>query len=462
MVIIIDQHKMIFHSIKSEIISHLSYLIGSDNEALVVDPRRDCDIYIDIAMREGVSIKHIFETHRNEDYVIGSIELSSLSGADIYHGPWPKFEYGKVLEDGQEFTVGNLKVKAIYTPGHTKGCVSYTITDLDSGEAPVLVCTGDTLFVNDVGRTDFGGDQRRAWSEDLYDSIFNKLLPLGDHVVISPAHGSGSVCGGKIADRELSTLGIERLMNPFLQMSKEEFIENKVKEHHEYAPYFRKMEALNVKGAPFVGIGPKPRALKPQEFNEKINKGAIVVDTRPPPSFGAGHIKGSYNLALKRLGLAGWVLPYDKPLLLLLGNKSQLDSVARNLVRIGYDKIEGYLVPSIVSWYKSNLPLERLDMMTMPEFKQRIDVDDDWMILDVRSRDEWEEGHIDGSKNIYVGLLNDRVEDLPKDKKIAVVCKTGTRSSFASSILQRSGYVTLTNILGGMDAWKKAGYDIVK
>jgi len=175
---------MIFHSIKSEIVSNLSYLIGSENEALVVDPRRDCEIYLDIAMREGVNIKHIFETHRNEDYVIGSIELSSLSGADIYHGPWPKFEYGNVLGDGQEFQVGRLKVKAIYTPGHTKGCVSYAITDLDSGEEPVLVCTGDTLFVNDVGRTDFGGDQRRAWSEDLYDSIFNKLLPLGDHVVI--------------------------------------------------------------------------------------------------------------------------------------------------------------------------------------------------------------------------------------------------------------------------------------
>ena len=333
---------------------------------------------------------------------------------------------------------------------------------LDSGEEPVLVCTGDTLFVNDVGRTDFGGEQKRAWSEDLYDSIFNKLLPLGDHVVICPAHGSGSVCGVRIADREVSTLGIERLMNPFLQMSKEEFIEYKVKEHHEYAPYFRKMEVYNVEGAPFVGVGPKPRALKPTEFKEKIDKGSIVVDTRPPPSFGAGHIKGSYNLVLKRLGLAGWVLPYDKPLLLLLGDKSQLYTVARSLVSIGYDNIEGYLVPSIVSWYRSALPLERLDMMTVTEFKERLDVEEDWMILDVRSRDEWDEGHIDRSKNVYVGLLKDRFEDVPKDRKVAIVCKTGTRSSFASSILQRYGYVNITNILGGMDAWKKAGYDIVK
>ena len=453
---------MIFHRIKSKIVSHLSYFIGSENEAIVVDPMRDCEIYVDLAMKEGLNIKYVFVTHRNEDYVIGSLELSSLTGAEIYHGSWPEFKYGKLLSDGQEFEFGKLKVTAIYTPGHTKGCVSYAVTDLDSGEEPVMVCTGDTLFVNDVGRTDFGGDQRRTWSEDLYNSIFNKLLPLGDHVILCPAHGSGSVCGNRIAERELSTLGIERLMNPFLQMTKEEFIEYKVKEHHEYAPYFRMMEVYNIEGAPFVGIGPKPPALKPMEFKEKMDKGAVVVDTRPPPSFGAGHIKGSYNLVLKRLGFAGWVLPYDKPILLLLGNQSQVDAVARSLVRIGYDDIEGYLVPSIVSWYKSAMPLERLEMMTITEFKHGLDREEDWAVLDVRSREEWLEGHIDGSKNVYVGLLEERVEEVPKDRKVAVVCKTGTRSSFASSILLRAGYENIMNVLGGMDAWKKAGYDIVK
>jgi hydroxyacylglutathione hydrolase len=197
------------------------------------------------------------------------------------------------------------------------------------------------------------------------------------------------------------------------------------------------------------------------EFKEKIKQGAIIVDTRPPPSFGAGHIKGSYNLVLKRLGFAGWVLPYDKPLLLMLSNQGQLDKVARNLSRIGYDNIEGYLVPSIVSWYKSALPLERLDMMTVHEFKEQMDKRENWAVLDVRSKDEWEEGHIEGSINIYVGLLESRVAEVPENKKIAVVCKTGTRSSFASSILLRAGRKNITNILGGMDAWKKAGYNLV-
>jgi hydroxyacylglutathione hydrolase len=453
---------MIFHKIKSEIVSHLSYFIGSDNEAIVVDPRRDCHIYMELAIREGMNIKYIFETHRNEDYVIGSPELSSLTGAEIYHGPWPEFEYGEIVEDRQEFQFGKLKATAIHTPGHTLGCVSYVVTDLTSGEEPVLVCTGDTLFVNDVGRTDFGGDQRRAWSESLYESIFNKLMPLGDHVVLYPAHGSGSVCGGHISDREVSTLGLERLLNPVLQMSKEEFVNFKVEEHHGYAPYFRMMEKFNVEGAPFVGLGPNPPALKPMEFKEKIEEGAIVVDTRPPPSFGAGHIKGSYNLVLKRLGLAGWVLPYNKPILLLLGNQGQLNTVAKNLMRIGYDDLGGYLVPSIVSWYKSALPLERLDMMTITDLKERMDEGEDWTVLDVRSKDEWLEGHIEGSLNIYVGFLESRAKEVPKDKNVAVVCKTGTRSSFASSILLRTGHRNITNVLGGMEAWKIAGYDIVK
>ena len=204
---------MILRKIKSEIVSQLSYFIGSSNEAIVVDPMRDCETYLNLAMKEGMNIKYIFETHRDEDYVIGSKELSSLTGSEIYHGQWPDFEYGKIAKDGEEFKFGKLKAKVIYTPGHTPGCISVAVTDLETSNKPVLVCTGDTLFVNDVGRTDFGGASlRKAWSENLYNSIHNKLLPLGDHVVLCPAHGSGSVCGGGIAEREISTLGMERLL----------------------------------------------------------------------------------------------------------------------------------------------------------------------------------------------------------------------------------------------------------
>ena len=184
------------------------------------------------------------------------------------------------------------------------------------------------------------------------------------------------------------------------------------------------------------------------------------MDARPPPTFGAGHIKGSYSLAIMRFGLGGWVLPYDKPILLVLGDQKHLDYIARSLIRLGYDNIGGYLVPSIVSWYKAVYPLETLDLMTVVDLKEQLDMGEDWLVLDVRSKDEWLEGHIEGSLNIYVGLLEGLVNEVPEGRPIAVVCKSGTRSSFACSILLRAERENIHNVLGGMDAWKRAGYPI--
>ena len=452
---------MIFEKIKSRVVAHLSYFVGSGHEAMVVDPQRDCQIYVDIAKREGMRIKYIFETHRNEDYVIGSNELADLTNAEIYHGPWPEFRYGKVIEDGQNFRLGKLKVTALHTPGHTPGCMSYTVADLATGGDIVMVFTGDTLFVGDTGRTDFGGsDKRREWSENLYNSIHNKLLPLGDHVVLCPAHGSGSVCGGGIADREVSTLGAERLMNPLLQMNREDFINYKVNEEHHYAPYFRMMEKFNIEGAPFIGIGPNPKALTPLEFKEMVEAGGVVVDTRPPPSFGAGHIKGSYSINIARLGMGGWVLPYEKPILLVLGGQGELDYVSRSLSRIGYDNLGGYLTGTIASWYLNAFPVEKLNLLTATDLKEMMEKYKNLLVLDVRSLDEYNSGHIDGCKHIYAGLVEQYANEIPKDRPVALICKSGTRSGFASSMLLRMGYKNIYNVLGGMTSWANAGYPV--
>ena len=453
---------MIFERYKSKIVSHLSYFIGSGNSAFVVDPTRDIHYYLKMAEKYAVNVKYIFETHRNEDYVIGSLELAKKTGAEIYHGSWPDFKYGKIVDDGEEFRIGNLKVTAFATPGHTPGCRSYVVTDLDTGKKPVLVCTGDTLFIGDTGRTDFGGpENRKKWSEWLYDSIHNKILPLGDHVIICPAHGSGSVCGSNIAKREDSTLGAERLMNPWLQMSEEEFIKHKYEEQHNYAPYFKQMEIFNLQGAPEFGFGPTIKALSAGVFEKLILEGAVVVDTRPPPSFASGYIKGSYNISMSRLGMAGWVLPYDKPIILILGNVSELQETVTGLARIGYDNITGYLKPCIVSWYLTARSIDRLGMMTTPELKEKLD-SEDWMVLDVRSLEEYESGHIEGSINIYTGLLGQNLEKIPKDKPIAVICKSGTRSGFGCSILKKHGVENIYNIMGGMTSWSNAGYPKVK
>lgn len=452
---------MIFERLKSKIVSHFSYFIGSGKSAFVVDPSRDISQYLDLTKKHGANIDYIFETHRNEDYVVGSLELAKHTEAKIYHGSWPEFKYGKVVDDGEEFRVGNIKVTTLATPGHTPGCRSYVVTDLSTGDKPVLVCTGDTLFIGDTGRTDFGGPiNREKWSTWLYESIHEKLLPLGDHVMLCPAHGSGSVCGTRIARREYSTLGAERLMNLQLQMSEKEFIRYKLEEHHNYPPYFKKMENYNVSGAPEYGIGPTVKALTSAELEKILEEGAILVDTRPPTSFGAGHIKDSYNISGK-LSRSGWVLPYDKPTVLVLGNLLDLDKIVTGLGRIGYDNIVGYLKPSMVSWYLTARPVERLGMMTTTELKEKLETDD-WTVLDVRSIEEYESGHIEGSINIYVGTLPQHINRIPKDKPIAVICKSGTRSGFGCSILMRLGIKNLYNIMGGMTSWNNAGFPSTK
>lgn len=454
---------MLVKRIKSEVVSHLSYFVGSENEAFVVDPDRDCQTYLRIAQREAIKIKYVFETHRNEDYLTGSKELASLIQAKIYHGPWPDLKYGKTSQDGQKFKIGNLSVTAIHTPGHTPGCVSYAVADSESGKETVLVFTGDTLFVNDVGRTDFGGpDKIYEWSENLYDSIFRKLLPLGDHVIICPAHGAGSICGSNIALREWSTLGLERLMNPILQFSKEEFVKNKVAEHHEYPPYFRMMEKYNVEGAPFLGAGPNHEAIPPKEFKNKIDQDAILLDVRSPAAFGGAHIAGSYSIPINILSFAGWFMPYNKPILIIMNNIGDLEAVSRSLTSIGYDNVVGYLQNGLESWYAIGYPIQSLGLIGAPQLKSWLDSGKKCFLLDVRSRDEFEEGHIESAKNIYVGHLQEHIREIPSNLPIIVVCESGNRASIGASILLRNGYKQVYNFLGAMTAWKRLEYPLSK
>jgi hydroxyacylglutathione hydrolase len=455
---------MILEKVKSEGLAHISYFVGSDDEAIVIDPRRDCQVYIDIAQREGMKIKNIFETHRNEDYVIGSLELAHFTGARIYHGPGLDFRYGKTLKDGQEFRFGKVEIAAIHTPGHTDESMSYALTDIDAGEEPIAVFTGDALFVGDVGRIDIYGDEEAPrMAENLYNSIFNKLLPLGDGVMLCPAHGAGSVCGGAISQREESTLGLEHIQNPILQKSKEEFIEFKVSEHHETSPYFRKMEQYNLNGPPLLGHLPNPDPLSSRELQNQMKLGAVIVDTRTPPAFGGAHIGGSYSIRLNRLPqYAGWVLPYDKPIILVLGDSRDLETAVRFLIRLGYDRIVGHLREGIDAWYKEALPTEQIGLLTVQELRKRLDKGDNLVVIDVRERKKWSEGHIEGARYIYAGHIESHLNKIPAERPIVVVCNTGNHASLVASILRREGYKRVYNVLGGMAAWQDAGYELVK
>lgn len=456
---------MKFERIKSEGLAHLSYFIGSENEAIVIDPRRDCQIYINLARREGMNIKYIFETHRNEDYIIGSLELKELTDAEIYHGHGVEFKYGNYLNEGQKFDFGSMRLAALHTPGHTDESMSYILTDLYTGKEPVMVFTGDALFVGDTGRTDlYGSEEAQRMASNLYDSIFNKILPLGDGVILCPAHGAGSVCGGAIAKREYSTLGLERIQNPILQKTdKEEFIKFKLEEQLEFPPYFEKMEQYNREGPPLLHGLPVPKLLSPLQFRAEMEKGAIVVDTRMPHSFGGAYIRNSYSIWLGGIpSFAGWVLPYDKPILLVLEEKEQLETALRYLVRLGYDNITGYLNGGIAAWYMKALPVDGFNVMSVHDLKNKLEKKEEMTLLDVRKKKEWDEGHIQGARHIYVGELEKNMDSIPKKSPVIIYCDSSKRSSIAASILKKHGYNSVYNVLGSMTAWKSAGYDIVK
>jgi hydroxyacylglutathione hydrolase len=455
---------MILKKIKSEGIAHISYFLASENEACVVDPRRDAKIYLKKAWESEANIKYVFETHRNEDYVIGSMEIFDVVDCEIYHGPGLDWKYGNTIKDGQEFTIGLLRIKAIHTPGHTDESTSYVVYDTTSGNDAVLIFTGDALFVGDTGRIDmYGQKYSRKNAENLYNSIFNKILPLGDQVIILPAHGAGSVCGAAINEREHSTIGLERLQNPALQKKdRESFIQFKLNEHHYYVPYFKKMEEYNLTGPPLLKNVTRFKPLLVEQFMEKVEAGAIIVDTRNPASFNAVHIKDSYNVWLKGLpSYVGWVLPYDKPILLIIENFNDLNKVHKYLLRLGYDNIAGYLVGGIIAWYSNNFPTESINMMTADILKEKLEKGEDLFLIDVRADTELKDGYIKSARNIYVGELENRMGELPKDMPIITVCGNGARASMATSILKKNGFKNVHNVLGSMKAWKKAGYPVV-
>jgi hydroxyacylglutathione hydrolase len=455
---------LIFEKIKSSGLAHLSYFIGSKGEAAVIDPRRDCDAYLKISEKEEMRIKYIFETHRNEDYVSGSVELASKCGARILHGDQLDFRFGEPIADGQEFTLGSLRIEAIHTPGHTLEHMSYLVKDPRINGQPLILCSGDALFIGDTGRTDlYGRENDEKMASLLYESVFDRMLSLGDGVILAPAHGAGSVCGGNISAREISTLGIEKATNLILQMDRRSFVEMKVNETHDHPKYFTMMEKINREGPSLISDLPDPAPFSPSEFLEKMNKGAIVVDTRSPPGFSGVYIKGSYSMWREGIpSFAGCILPYDRKLLLVLEERTDLESVVNYLRRIGFDNIEGYLREGIENWIEGAFPTEHLGLLTVSELKLKLERGEDIEVLDVRSEEDFHGGHVPDAMNLYCGELKDRSDELPLDHPIAIICSVGYRSTLAASILKKGGCIDVYVVLGGTKAWEAAGYPVTE
>jgi len=455
--------KMFLETVRSEGLSHISYLIGHGGKCAVIDPRRDSRIYVDMAHEQGAAITHIFETHRNEDYVIGSLDLSRRTGAEIYHSANTEFDYGNPVSDGDRFEIGDLELTVLETPGHTFDSISIAVADKGFGQDPVAVFTGDTLFIGDVGRTDFFPDRKEEVAGLLYDSIFKKLLPLGDHVILNPAHGAGSVCGAGMADREFSTVGYERKNNPLLQKDRKEFIRHKVNEHHYKPFYFEMMEKYNREGPPPLVEIPRPRPMTPSEFEKAMGEGMLVLDTRSAEAIAGSFIPGSLTIPLEMIpAFAGYYIPYDKNIGLITGGYEDVDKAVRFLLRIGYDRFSGYLEQGLYAWQVSGRKYDRIPAVHAGELVQRLEKKKEFTLLDVRSIDEWKSGHLPNAVHVYVGELYEQLDKVPRDRPVTTFCGSGQRAIIAASILKQKGYDLVEDSLGSMSACEAIGCPIVK
>ncbi|MEL7569855.1 MAG: MBL fold metallo-hydrolase [Eubacteriaceae bacterium] len=456
---------MEFKQIYTPGLAHLSYVIGGRNVCLVVDPAREVDQYIEIAASFKLPIAGIIETHLHADFVSGHIELAQKTKVPIYITKKANaaFEH-YALEDGEEIIIDTLKIKMIDTPGHTPDCSVFIVSDLERGSEPALAFTGDTLLVGDAGRPDLFPDIKEQLASNLFDSL-RKIEKTGDHVEVYPAHGAGSLCGKALSSKLLSTIGTERMYNSaFTISSKEEFLLNFLQDMPEAPDHFSRCSEINRKGPAITANLNKPLALSPHEFYKHAQSGMPVVDTRDQLAFASAHIPGAYGLSIKGnfATFSGWVLPPDKPLLIVADNDKDLAEAVKMLYRVGLDNIFGYLKGGMSEYAQSGLITSRMESISVEELKERM-VKDELILVDTRLKSEYDTEHIKGSMHAPAPDVRKRYREWIGDKTVAFICNTGNRSLLAASLmLNLSGMKNIINVIGGTTAWVKAGYPIIK
>ena len=456
---------MRLETVKSEGLAHNSYYLSSNGEAVVIDPRRDCEIYTKLAAEDCAQIRYILETHRNEDYVVGSLELQNITEAEIAHSKTLPFKYGELnLKDGDTLNVGGIKIKALHTPGHTNESLCY-LTYMPSNSEPMMVFCGDTLFSGSVGRTDLYGKPAQAGqAEKLYFSLHEKLLCVGDGVLVYPGHGVGSVCGHGISGLDPTTVGYEKKTNLYLKLGKEEFIKKCLSDPLIVPKYFKSIEKYNLEGAPLLSELAYPKALTLSAFEEDMAEAnVIVVDTRNPYAYAGSHIPNSLSIWLDGISVyPGWLLDIKQYIVFIHEKPEDIDKAAVRIRRLGFDNVCGFLCGGMNQWQQEGKPVSYTGTLSAVELKDKL-AKDEVALLDVREPSEREsDGYIKGAQRVFFVDLPQTLAELPKEKPLAVTCSVGNRASTAVSILERAGFKNLNNVLGGMTAWNKLGYPTKK
>ena len=453
-------------------LAHASYLLGDEASltAIIVDPQRDIQQYLADAEKLGLQIRHVFLSHFHADFVAGHLELRDRCGATIHLGSRAQAEYAfGAMKDGDTLDFPGLRLQVLETPGHTIESISIVVFDLQKDPAkPYAVLTGDTLFIGDVGRPDLRASL--GWTANdlgshLYDSLHNKLLTFPDETLVYPAHGSGSLCGKNLSSDTVSPLGVQRRMNYALQpMTKDEFVRLVTADQPDAPPYFTYDAILNTREHALLDRNLE-EVLRPIELDEVLrmgDSGAQILDVRDAVEYAKGHLAGSINIGLggQYATWAGTVLDRAKPIVIIAEPGREKEAALR-LGRIGFDHVTGYMQGGMEALAgRSDLvwPTKRV---SAPEVAEELASIGPPLLLDVRTPREWAAKHVDGSVNVPLNHLQERIAEIPRERSIAVHCAGGYRSSIAASILQQYGITNLTEMAGGLAAWEAARLPVV-
>ena len=462
---------MFFQHIYDKSLAQGSYLIGCQRtgESIVIDPKRDVDTYIDIAQQNGLRITHTTETHIHADFLSGSRELVALTGAALYlsdeGGPDWQYEFDhKGLKDGDVITVGNLKLAVIHTPGHTPESISFLLTDKPASAEPVMLFTGDFVFVGDVGRPDLlekaagiVGTQE-AGARQMYQSL-QKFNALPDFLQVWPGHGAGSACGKALGAVPSTTVGYEKIRNWAFQHDDDPqgFMNYLLADQPEPPRYFAQMKTLNRVDRPLLTAVPTAEKLTAEAVRAALDKGIMLIDTRNKAAFADGFVPGSLNIQGNNAFATwmGWFVTYEEPFM-LVADEAQIEDLTRKLMRIGLDKVYGYVndVSTLgIDLQKSDI----IDINTVKTYLNR----DDVQVVDLRGASEYNSGHIEGAENVFVGTLPQHLDKISKDKPVVIYCQGGDRATIGYSLLASHGFDNVKNYSASINGWIEKGNPVV-
>lgn len=456
---------MYFEHVYDQTLAQGSYLVGCQvtGEAIVIDAKRDIDTYLEIAEANNLNITHLTETHIHADYLAGTREIAAVTGAKMYlsaeGGEGWEYEFDhEPLKDGDVIKVGNLTLEVMHTPGHTPESISFLLRDHPASDEPVMVFTGDFVFVGDIGRPDLLEEAAGligtadAGAHQMWDSL-EKFAALPDHVQVWSAHGAGSACGKALGAVPSSTVGYEKIRNWAFQYGedKQGFMDYLLEDQPEAPKYFAMMKKLNKVDRPLLVEVPQHPMLSKEDFLAFYNKGLKVIDARDKEDYAKGYLPGTINIKGSNSfsNWMGWLLNYNEQFV-IIANPEEREDLTRKLMRIGMDNIYGFF--AIDELENLGVELEKAELLDLDAFKTYVGKDD-VQIVDVRGKAEYNEAYIEGTSNVFVGTIEENLDQIDKNKKVIIHCQGGDRATIAYSLLKKHGYENVASFLGGVNAW---------